>query len=123
MISSRKSKSKVNLIYNIEMVISENVDLMVFYEENTKTHDTTKFIQTLKALCNGTLQVNDDALKNILSSPEDSRLVKRKKAKAKKVPTKAPEMFGDSVQNCEEGLSPKITFTKRKYDLEYEDSD
>jgi hypothetical protein len=109
------------------MVMAQNPDLNILYAEFDKTKDTAKFIQNLKALSNGTLQVNDVEqvdLTNILSSPEDSRLQKRKKAKAMKQPVKAPEMFGDSVQCCDEGLSPKVTFTKRKYEVdEYEDSD
>ncbi len=109
------------------MVISQNPELGNLYAEYEKSKDTTQFIQNLKSLSNGTLNTNEDDQTNIntlLSSPEDSRLVKRKKAKAKKIESKAPEMFGGSVQSCEEGMSPKITFTKRKYqDDEYEQDD
>jgi hypothetical protein len=109
------------------VIIAQNPELNTFYEEYNKTQDSAKLIKNLKAFINGTLQVHTDeqvdALKNILSSPEDSRLVKRKKAKGKKTNQKTPEMFGDSVQVCEEGLSPKITFSKRKYNEEFEDSD
>jgi hypothetical protein len=99
------------------MVINQDPELGNLYMLYDKTKDSNKFIQNLKNLCNGNLQVvNDEDMKKILSSPEDSRLVKRKKAKAQKAPVKAPEMFGGSVQVCEEGLSPKVTFTKRKFD-------
>lgn len=108
------------------MVINQNPELGNLYMEYEKTKDTNKFVQNLKYLCNGNYQVVNDEeannLKKILSSPEDSRLVKRKKAKnAQKPQVKAPEMFGDSVQTCEEGLSPKITFTKRKFGGDDED--
>jgi hypothetical protein len=111
------------------MVINQNPELSNLYIEYEKTKDSNKFAQSLKALCNGTLnqEIDPNDLKNILSSPEDSRLVKRKKAKAQKNPVKTPEMFGDTVQHCQEGLSPKITFTKRKYgdddDSEEDESD
>jgi hypothetical protein len=37
-------------------------------------------------------------------------------------PTKALEFFGNTVQQCEEGLSPKVTFTKKNYG-KHDDSD
>jgi hypothetical protein len=107
------------------MVINQNPELSHLYIDYEKTKDSNKFVQNLKALCNGTLnqEIDPNDLKNIMSSPEDSRLVKRKKAKAQKNPVKTPDMFGGSVQHCEEGLSPKITFTKRKYDDDEFDED
>ena len=97
--------------------MTENPELEKLYLEYHKSKDSVKFIQRLKGLCRG--ETLDDEVQNSLqvglSSPEDERLVKRKKAKAQKNQLKAPEMFGDTVQTCEEGLSPKVTFTKRDY--------
>ena len=38
--------------------------------------------------------------------------------KQKELPISSPtgiKIFGNTVEMCEEGLSPKITFTKKKY--------
>lgn len=104
--------------------MTENPDLERLYTEYYKSKDSVKFVQKLKALCRGE-NLDEDIQKTLqvgLSSPEDERLVKRKKAKAQKNQVKAPEMFGDSVQTCEEGLSPKVTFSRRNYgeDEDYE---
>ncbi len=50
-----------------------------------------------------------------MSSPGDAALLRKKKRinkeKTKSV-KKAPEFFGNTVQMCEEGLSPKVAFTR-----------
>lgn len=106
-------------------MLSQNPELNSLYEEYDKTKDSMKFIQALKDLSSLNLNPNNEEdqqkIKELLSSPEDSRLVKKKRAKAKQAEVKAPQMFGSSVQECEEGLSPKVTFTKKKFN--YEDSD
>jgi hypothetical protein len=104
--------------------MNESPDLAKSYIEYDQTKDSVKFVQKMKALCRGEFS-EDDAQKALqvgLSSPEDERLVKRKKAKAQKNQVKAPEMFGDTVQSCQEGLSPKVTFNRRNYgdDEDYE---
>ena len=105
------------------MIINNNPEIDNLYEQYEKSKDSVKFIQSLKALSNGTLGSNDEDpnLNNVISSPEDSRLVNRKKAKAKKNETvKSPEIFGESVQNCEVGNSPKISLHRRNFDDEEE---
>jgi len=50
---------------------------------------------------------------------------KRRNSKGKKPQEKDPqelEMFGNAVKNCEEGLSPKIQFTRKRYNRN-DDSD
>ncbi len=44
--------------------------------------------------------------------------MKKKKKNKEPEPMSSPtgmKIFGNTVQMCEEGLSPKITFTKKKY--------
>lgn len=51
---------------------------------------------------------------------------KRRNSKGKKPVDKDPSelsMFGNTVKNCEEGLSPKIQFTRKRYNKNDEDSD
>lgn len=45
------------------------------------------------------------------------RMKKRKKQKEAEVISSpnSLKIFGNKVEMCEEGLSPKITFTKKKY--------
>ena len=62
-----------------------------------------------------------------LSSPGDAALMRMKKRKKQKenekvAPVNEVKIFGNTVQMCEEGLSPKISFTKKKYRKD-EDSD
>ena len=51
---------------------------------------------------------------------------KRRNSIGKKPAEKDPNeltMFGNTVKNCEEGLSPKITFTRKRYNKDDDDSD
>ncbi len=44
--------------------------------------------------------------------------MKKKKKQKEPEPMSSPsglKIFGNKVEMCEEGLSPKITFTKKKY--------
>lgn len=63
-----------------------------------------------------------------MSSPGDAALMRMKKrrnsgkAVEPKQPKKEePKLFGNTVQACEEGLSPKLTFTKNKFDKDESD--
>lgn len=58
-----------------------------------------------------------------MSSPGDTALLRKKKRLLMEQNTKVkkqPEMMGNAVQMCEEGLSPKITFKKN---MKYADED
>jgi hypothetical protein len=77
-------------------------------EDNSDEETQTKTIES----------VNIDV--NQLSSPGDAALMRMKKKKKQKEPEpmSSPsglKIFGNKVEMCEEGLSPKITFTKKNY--------
>jgi hypothetical protein len=60
-----------------------------------------------------------------LSSPGDAAIMRMKKRKKQKEqdPISSPlgmKILGNKVQMCEEGLSPKITFTRKNYQKDSE---
>ncbi len=106
------------------MVITGDPCLDNFYQELQKTDDPSILIKSLKQIINGgTNKEEEEFDPKLLSSPEDSRLINRKKAKGKKRGIKPPEMFADNIQQCEEGMSPKLTFSRKKKNIEEDDSD
>lgn len=120
------------------MIITQNQALEPLYDQYNSSGDSQAFIVSAQALVQGLGTPNevaqesseDDQKKknDIMSSPNDAALMRMKKRRnskqLSKKEVKAPEMFGGSVQQCEEGLSPKVSFTKKfKKDEDDDDSD
>jgi len=108
------------------LVMSQSQAVMNCYEQYEKSKNAAQLINDLKNLCTETEKddSSDEEAKektrdtvDILSSPGDNGLMRMKKRrKSNKVTTPQevqPQMFGNNVQSCDPGLSPKIIFDKR----------
>lgn len=112
------------------MIMDQNENLNIYLELYEQTKDKTKLILSLKDLCisheyNANVSDDEHVPQNTITSPEDSALISRKKNRKSNIDRdnqNMPQMFGNQVQSCEEGLSPKVSFTKNKAKNEF-DSD
>ena len=110
---------------NIELLFSHKSDINEILDDYEQTKNYDNLITSLKNLCideESEIKAKETDNINIdqLSSPGDAAIMRMKKRKKHREPEpmSSPsglKIFGNKVEMCEEGLSPKITFTRKNY--------
>ena len=103
-----------------EIIVEENPIAQEYMDEYRETRDQKRLISQFQKYLKDCESDDELTQKNkdlILQSqsPEDQMLVGIKKHRGKKqqAPKQKEEVFAN-LEECEEGLSPKIVFTKKK---------